>query len=884
MIGPRLMSSLAAVMFFFSGAAGLGSQIVWAKMFALGLGHEVPATLAVVAAFMGGLALGAWRLDHVVSRSERPGLWYARLEGVIGLWSIALAFGIPLVNQLALVWIGLEPPPWRHWAIAFTVPGLALLPATMAMGATLPAVERFIAPLRAHGGVVGTLYGLNTAGAALGALVSAFWLMPALGFRRTALVFGGLNLLCGAVAFVLAREREKLGREPSSLLIAGEVTRLTLSSKINRQSKSPHAAIRSLKGPLDRWRTPVTLFVTGLLGIGYEVLGVRVLAQILENTIYTFVSVLVVYLIGTALGAGLYQRFFCHRSSPHLLTTLLCALASSCLLGILALPQITHWYSWCRTSWGDGIATVALAEMAAASLVFLLPTMMMGATFSHLVQNEKRPDGGIGRAVGVNTLGAALAPLTFGVGLLPVLGTKASLVLVAMAYLILIPGSLRSRWWLLLLPVSLLIPTALADWRSIQSPEQTRTIFYHEGVMASVSVVEDATRQRTLLVNRRFQMGGTAATSTERRHAQIPLLLHPEPKRALFLGLGTGITLGAAASHAALETDGVELLPEVIEAMRLFSPENSDPQRHPRLHPYVADARRFVRTTQRHYDVIVSDLFHPAMDGAGTLYTREHFQVIRQRLTPGGLFCQWLPFYQLDEPMLRLITRTFLEVFPHAQGWLLRFNLDTPVIGLIGLPDSPQWSPGWVERRLAQPGLAQHLKQLVLSDSVQLFGCILADAESLAAFAKEGPLNTDDFPRVVFDAPKANYPKGSPPQERLLSLLGVLRFDPRACFSDANGETQRLRERVNAFVAARDFYLRGLAAEGNGQLIEAAETYLASVRTSADFTWSYARCITIANLYARTDRPRARALLEQLVEAQPSQSVARDVLTKLQQE
>src|SRR5262249_43189186 len=163
---------------------------------------------------------------------------------------------------------------------------------------------------------------------------------------------------------------------------------------------------------------------------------------------------------------------------------------------------------------------------------------------------------------------------------------------------------------------------------------------FREGAMASVAVLESTNHSRVLKVNNRFQMGGTAARIAEQRHADIPLLLHPDPKRALFIGLGTGITFATAAKYPNLIADGVELLPGVAEAMPLFQ---DDPRafENPALHVHVADGRRFVLITTNRYDVIVGDLFHPAQDGAAFLYTREHFTAVRERLAPRGLFCQW---------------------------------------------------------------------------------------------------------------------------------------------------------------------------------------------------------------------------------------------------
>src|ERR1051325_2646006 len=147
MTPARRQPALLYLLFFFSGSAGLGYQMVWSKMFATGLGHELPAVLAVLGAFMGGMALGAWRLDRLLARSRSPGGWYGCLEILIGIWGLLTTLLIPLANQVALPLIGLEPSPLRHWLIAFLLPALVLLPATAAMGATLPAMERFVSPL-----------------------------------------------------------------------------------------------------------------------------------------------------------------------------------------------------------------------------------------------------------------------------------------------------------------------------------------------------------------------------------------------------------------------------------------------------------------------------------------------------------------------------------------------------------------------------------------------------------------------------------------------------------------------------------------------------------------------------------------------------------------
>jgi spermidine synthase len=849
--GPRAW--LLYLIFGCSGLSSLGCQIAWSKMFATGLGHELPATLAVVCAFMGGMGLGAWALDRRISKSATPGRWYAALELVIGGWIILSPTLVAAVNELGLQMIGLAPSALRHWTIAFGLPFLTLLPATGAMGATLPAMERFASQCSEDSRRLGAVYAANTFGAVAGTLGSAFLLVPALGLRGSIWIFGAMNLFCAATALALAGAGQ--GTQQESL---------------------------ETQGPGLSLRLRLTLFCTGLLGIGYEAIGIRVLAQVLENTIYTFAAVLAVFLFGTALGAAVYQRVLRKAKNRFLATDLLAGLACAGLIGMRILAHAEPFYRACRSAWGDVPGAVFAAELAVAGAVLLMPTLLMGALFAHLVQSAKGLHGGIGQGAALNTFGGAVAPALFGVALLPLLGSKWTLALISIGYLVLVPKLRAWRWGLPVLAFGLLVlaPTSL---HVVELPPGGKLSEFREGIMASVAVLEEADRNKTLRVDNRFQMGGTAAADAQYRHAHIPLLLHPAPKRALFLGLGTGITFGAASLHPDLQSDGVELVPEVAQVLPQFEPFNFAPQQNPALHLHVADARRYVRTTSAYYDVIVADLFHPARDGAGSLYTVEHFQAVRQRLAAGGLFCQWLPLHQLDHEMLRVVIRTFLEVFPDARAFLLRFNVDAPVLGLMGSLDWPHYSSRWIETRLAEGSLQKELQKLGLGDSVRFFGTLLAGPERLREFAGNAPLNTDDQPRVNFGAPRFVYQKTATAYGRLTELLGrgpgnipeILRLEPGA-------EGAEFAQRLEAYIRARDVYLRGLVETSEGRVNAALDLFVESARLSEDFTPGYAQCLTIASLEAKANPQRARALLQRLAAAQPSRPVAAEMLRRLE--
>ncbi|MHC4421840.1 MAG: fused MFS/spermidine synthase [Planctomycetota bacterium] len=843
------------VIFFLSGIAGLGYEIVWTRMFAIGLGHEMPSVLAVVAAFFGGLALGAWGLDRAVSRSRAPGRWYAALEALIALWALVTMALIPALNRLSVGLVGLEPSPVRHWLVAFAVPFLALLPATAAMGATFPAMERLCSRLRRTGRTVAGLYAVNTTGAVAGTLLATFVIIPAVGYGRTILMLVVVNAIC-AFGIMAGPARGEQRREPVAFDLAGRPAGVRLG---------------------------FVVFMTGLLGIGYEVLCVRVMGQVLENTVYSFASALSVYLVGTAIGAALYQRAAAKVSFAAPLAWLLQGLAVTCLLGVIVLQHASPIYEFARQRLGAGSGGSIAAEMLIALLVFLAPTMLMGATFSHLAQAAREARGGIGRALGLNTLGSSLAPLLFGVVLLPLVGARWALSVVALAYLlVLLPvGRIKARHLapsLLVVPIFALLPARLV---LVEAPQGTRIIDYREGVMAAVAVIEDAHRHRLLKVNDRFQMGGTGQSFADRRQAHLPLLLHPGPRRALFLGLGTGITAGAATHHPGLAVEGVELVPEVVDVVGRFAPANRL-DRLGRDRCLVADARRYVRGVGQRYDVIVADLFHPARDGAGGLYTREHFEAVRSRLAAGGLFCQWLPLYQLDLEMVRLIARTFLEVFPDATVWIAHFNAQTPMLALVGGTGGTSYGADWYAKRVTDTALAAALDDVALGDGLALFGCLLAGNDGLRRLAGAGALNTDDRPEVVFRAPYFTYRKDEPPHRRLEAILDACAPSAAALLAGAAASDDRaFTDRLDGYLAARDIYLGGLIRLEQDRDQEGLALLLESLRASPDFRTAYITCLQMAADRAATDPESSRELLRSLIAARPDDPRAAEYLRQL---
>ncbi len=849
---PRFRAALFYTIFFLSGVAGLGYQMAWSRMFTVGLGHEMPSVLAVVAAFFGGLAIGSWLLDGPVSRSERPGHWYAWLEILIGGWGFVSIFLIGWFNGLAQQLVGAEPSPVWHWTVAFGMPLIALLPATTAMGATLPAMDRFVSPLVPGGRCVGGLYAANTAGAVVGTLGSTFVMMPAVGFRYTVVLLASVNLLCGLMVFVIPQR----GRHKTPALDSPSHTPL--------------------------WRIGLTVFFTGLLGIGYETLGIRVMSQVVENTVYSFAAVLSVYLLGTAIGAALYQRLGHRFGFESFLGYLLWGISASCMLGTLWLPKAQPVYARVRKDFfGDSLYGVMGCEMTVAMMIFFLPTLLMGGAFSHLIQASRRQYGGVGRAAAINTLGAALAPLMFGVVLLPRLGAKWSLVIVSLAYLLLIPRKAGTPWVLQAVPI-LLVLALPANMQVVTMYPDDQLIDYREGVMATVAVVRERDKHLSLRVNNRFQMGNTRGVLDESLQAHIPLLLHRDPKKALFLGLGTGITFHTAAYHPGIEAHGVELVPEVVDTLKHFVPANLPEGSNHRLKIFTADARRFTRATSNRYDVIVADLFHPGRDGAGFLYTREHFQAIRRCLAPGGLVCQWLPLYQFDVSTLKLTIRTFLDVFPHTRAYIVDFKIVHPMLGLVATEQPMTYPADWFERRVRDDTLGRVLKGVLVHNGFRFFGSYLAGAGALGAFSGRGAINTDDHPMVMYTAPRFTSRTDTTVYGRLGVLLDQCQTHIDGLIEPGdNPDTQAFASRLGRYIQARNTFIRAFFAAAQGNEPLAIDRFIQSVGTSKDFAVGYAHCLEMAQRQAEADPAFSRTVLRRLAETRPDRPEAVQVFKKL---
>ena len=548
------------------------------------------------------------------------------------------------------------------------------------------------------------------------------------------------------------------------------------------------------------------------------------------------------------------------------------ALSAAVILSGHLFAAVPAWHDWARASFGIDGSRILVGELATAAAVLLLPATLSGFLFASITQRVLLLSGQFGGVLAGNLIGGAAAPMLFCLTI-PLLSVKVILVLLAIAFLGLLSLTDLGRRWpiaALLIPIALTIPGTKALLGTSIDDSETHQLT--QGIGSMVAVVTDSEGHKRLELNNRFTMGGSRAATAERRQAHLPLLLHPAPKKALLLGTGTGITLGAASRYPELSINAVELVPEVIDQLPAFASWNHFPYDPQRIRLHRQDARAFVKQGNTRFDVIIADVYHPARDGAGWLYTEEHYRAIRNRLAKHGLFCQWLPLHQFDVVGLESVLATFHTVFPQSTLWLLELRPELPILGILGAMDRrPNLTKGLpshtaIELREAlancQLDTPQDLAQVYLGNLVQ-------DHYGSA------PLNTDDRTFVSYHAPW--HPPRMPPFERLRHLLPNVQ-DPTPSLSAATPEYIRLHA---TYLTARNHYLYGQIHELAGDPGKALSHYLDGVRSQGEFTLNYAAAVSMASTWLSSRRELAIAILRELARLRPEQRLAPKLLQRL---
>ena len=812
--------SILLIAFFASGITALGFELMWTKLLSLTCGGEVIAILGVLTGFFGGMMLGAFIFSKSVKTTRNPIRLFIILEFIVviyGILSPHLIFSLTDALPGWLASISDDPQSVLSLLLTTLTCCLILVPATIGMGANFAFLIE--ARKRVHGidepnsTSVGRLYASNTLGAVIGIIFTIYYLIPMLGFNDGALVLGLVGLISIAAASVWNR-----GKQYESIK----------ETKFKTSSARSGISFKTL------------LLLTGLLTIGLEINVVHLLKQLLQNTIFTFGNLLLVYLLGTSIGAWLYHILVINKNKTRWVKPEV--LISGQIISILGILILIHLSPSLLTSMTEGntdfISNIT-AEIVLAMLIFLFPTMVMGAIFTWLISQLNSSE--IGNGYGFNILGSTLAPFFFGILSIPIIGSYRSVILIGLFYLALLiyvskkmgwkNRPLRNASFATILVISAFFPPGL-----IELPDGWTILHSEEGLMGTTIVSENQGQKgpfglpmKVLQINSRFRMGGGAGF-LERRMGSLPMLLNTEIDSALYLGLGTGTTLGMAKHNPISHIDAVEIVPEVESMLKYFSDHNQDIFNAPHVNYHTSDARRFVRAAQGKYDLIVGDLFHPARDGAGLLFTLDHFAYLSDRLTDEGMVVQWIPIYQFDNQSLKSVIWSFLQVFPRTHAFIAGYNANLPSIALISRKGELAIDIARLDRFL-NPGSPY---QLVYENKYDVVASHLLGPEAIHAWTRTSILNTDQHPVVMFDAPRKIYqPDELKAKVNMREILELRKKFPSKLWiglKDAEIETA-----IETWKAAGLFF-KGNLAKMDGNYVQALEFYIDSYQNNPDFS------------------------------------------------
>jgi hypothetical protein len=599
------------------------------------LGADAGTFSRVVGAFFLGLALGAWW----ASRRATPQPWRSVARAEIAVAALALL----VIAAGQIPW---PAHPWLNWILPLAL----ILPPAAAMGAVLPWM------IRAAGGAQSVgLYAANTLGGIAGLALTFAWSLPTLGLAGASLFTVALNLAVAAVAW---RMPALGGAEAPPPRTAG-------------------APAPSLDG---------LAFASGFLVLAAEVIFQHQFAQFLISS--HLASALVLALVLAALGIAAAIVAFAHRSKPAFLLPVALFLAA---VAFAAQPLVlviqrggVHYLPYDKPLWLYLLESIRLG--VPALLLVLLPA---GLVFPLLLRDAAARGIDAGRLLALNGLGGWLGAELGERLLMPMFGIWFTMAVLAGGYLVcLATQAARWRWIAFALGVALVAWSWRIDARLpyiglAGKDALVKVAMGREGV---VSVVRGEPDDWRLVVNNSYTLGGSRAAGNQEREALLPMLLHGDAQRIATLGVATGSTVaGATLDPAVTSIEGIDLSPLVLAFARNdFAPFNRAMAADPRVRLTRGDARRVLRERPGAFDVIIGDLFLPWNTGEGRLFTREHFAGVRAALRPGGIYCQWLPMYQLTRLQFEAILRTFRLVFPDA--WIVRgdFYLGMPIIGLIG--------------------------------------------------------------------------------------------------------------------------------------------------------------------------------------------------------
>lgn len=801
---PARVFPFLFVLFMLSGAAALIYEVVWFQMLQLVLGSSAVSIGVLLGTFMGGMCLGSLGLGRYVPRTRHPLRVYAMLELAIGVSGILMLVVMPLVEGVytRVAGHGLLSLLWRGFFAA-----LCLLPPTMLMGATLPAVARWVKTTPRGISWLGYLYAGNTVGAVLGCLTAGFYLLRVFNVSVATTLAVLLNVVGAAGAFALAR------RQPLTAADAGPE-----EGAYDVPSPSPVAARMVY----------LAIALSGVSALGAEVIWTRLFALLLGATTYTFSIILAVFLVGIGLGSS--SASFLLRRSTNPLRAL--GIVQLLLIGAIA------WAHWNITEsipfWpinpqiASGPWYQFQIDLVRGLWAILPAACLWGASFplALAAASSVHDDGGrvVGRVYAANTLGAIVGALAMSLFIVSTFGTRngervllvVSAVATLAAFLPLAQAGrkilfgAREVFWILLVVEATSIavrnvapvpPLLLGHGRLTPLEVHNKETFLYAGEGMNSSPV--ITRDPNGIIS--YHNAGKVQASSlpqdmrlQRMLGHLTTFLPEDPRSVLVIACGAGVTAGAASIDPRVQKETIaEIEPLVPEAAaNYFGDYNFNVVRNPKVHVEIDDARHFLNTTKEKFDAITSDPFDPWVKGAANLYTKEFWEMVRAHLNPGGVATVFVQLYLSGVAASKSEIATFFQAFPHAVIW------GNPVRGvgydivLMGRADDRPINVDHIQQLLERPDFAQvarSLRQIGFNSAIDLLATFAGRDPELGPWLADAEINRDNNLRLQF---LAGFDLNLDQREQTYREMISYRQYPANLFTGAPATLEKLRDAI----------------------------------------------------------------------------------------
>ncbi|HYO13923.1 MAG TPA: fused MFS/spermidine synthase [Thermoanaerobaculia bacterium] len=765
---------------FFTNLLSLSCQVLWLRKLSYLFGSTATVFSTVISIFLLGLALGALAAGRLADRSPNPWRLLAFTEIFLGVYCL---LSLPIFEAGRSFFLAVFPndlAPFPSALAKFFVVLICMIPPTLAIGAAFPLAVRI------YGREMGTLghdlslvYGMDTLGAAVGALLAGFVLVPGLGLASSTRLLGVVAVLLG-LAIVTLR-----GQAPTRAARKEKRKDLKDLKDLKEIKDSKDAKDSETVTPAPRWQLGtvlVTFFLSGGAALLLETGWNRFFSLLNGTHVYSTSTVLAGFLTGIGLGSLLMARWIDRIRDPFAVVALLYGvIALSGMLVFRSSDLFTRAY-FALFRWSDGYYAFQLGVCLVIGLIVILATLAMGANFPLVARIATRAAEERGTSAGrvffVNTLGAVLGAFLAEFMILPSWGfpglmlvTLVIYALSASAFLALSPGPRRvpkaAVCGALLAGAVLLSPAVL----ELRLPYHA--LYYHGLRLGNLEAYRAEIRQMRMLEEQQSFYGqvavvkigedlllkhnGKTDASTNLRDnrtqillGHLPMLFHPNPRRVLAIGLGGGFTLRALVHHPqAAEITMVEIDPQVVEAARRhFAAPSDNALDDPRVRIVTNDGRNYVDSAERKYDVISSEPPNIWVAGVSGLFTQEFYRTVDRRLAPGGILCQWVPLYEMEREDFRIMLNTITTVFRYVTFWQIGtdvgilasnspFRVDLPVV----LEKIRQFE---VQKDLVEIGFSQRGFIRFLNKPVAL-------PEQVPAFlGRVEVVNTDDQPVLEF--------------------------------------------------------------------------------------------------------------------------------------